>query len=70
MVEKIIKHADTSTEQIYDVRWYGYTSAQATLEPEENLPRHFIDRDWKVMTKVEKRSNRSAYLSFKHFTFE
>lgn len=69
VVVKISKHADTSEGRRHLVRWYGYRFAEDTLELEENLPKNFIDRYWKVVKKSKKNLNRSACLNISHFTF-
>ena len=48
IVDKIISHRyDENGEVLYQVRWYGYSSADDTEEPTRHLRHSHVARYWK-----------------------
>ena len=44
VVDRIVGHDNTDKGMRYRVRWYGYQAKDDTMEPEANVPKHFIHR--------------------------
>lgn len=52
IVEKIVGHTLENGQVPYRVRWYKYNYEDATAEPEQNIPNHFIRRYWKRQSRL------------------
>ena len=55
VVDHLVAHRETRTGIQYKVRWYGYTPADDTWEPAEDLPQAFIDRYWRTWASARNR---------------
>lgn len=49
-VDHIFCHMNTKDGTRYIVRWYGYTTAEDTAEPSNNIPDHFIKSNSEGLT--------------------
>ena len=57
-VKTIVNHCvDRNGEMRYQVRWFGFSAAQDTWEPEHHLPKEVAQRYWREVTAANTDAN-------------
>lgn len=66
VVGHIVPHINTKDSILYILRWYGYTAAESSVKPSDDIPEHFIKHSWSRLN-CSLRTKRKCQWSTHHF---